>query len=371
MPETEEEVILCSNCGSEDADTYQSYGSESNIYYCHHCFDEATTSCNSCGTLMINMTATREYQRVGSIVGASNRDYAETEDTGNLLCDRCWSYCENCESVYEYEDNMCSCCNEQNIHNYSYRPVYKFYDSIGGLVVADRYPKMGKLYMGLEIELEKVLYEMDTFYRVSGEKYEPPTFMYAKHDGSLDDEGVEFVTMPATIDAIEKRFPWEAFEALHKAGARGWGYQSCGMHIHLSRTAFLPSHLYKFMKFQLVNYNQCIRFAGRVSDFAWWDNDTMMQMRRKTSEYCKGYTYGERYSAINNSPRNTIELRYFRSNILKDGIMRNVQWVQAIYDYTKQMNISVFKQNRWEFDKFVSFVQDNGYTFVSDYMERW
>jgi hypothetical protein len=164
--------------------------------------------------------------------------------------------------------------------------------------------------------------------------------------------------MPATLAAFEYRFPWEAFEWMHANGGRGWAYEYCGMHIHVSRSAFSPSHLYKFMKFQSSNDTICSEFAGRdYNSFARWDNESMEKIRLNTKEYLNGAAYAERYSAINVTPRNTIELRYFRSNITKEGILRNAQWVNAIYEYTKQMNIAVPRLNRWNYEPFIEFLE--------------
>jgi hypothetical protein len=225
--------------------------------------------------------------------------------------------------------------------------------------------------MGLEIEVAKAFYYMTEFYHKSSENYEDPRFIYAKEDASIGSDGVEFVTMPATLKAIETMFPWESFERLQQLGARAWGYDRCGMHIHVSRSAFSPSHLYKFMKFQLMNDTLCIAYAGRESGFAHWYNSTMEDVKSKTSQYCKTSTYGERYSAINITPRATIELRYFRSNITKEGILRNVQWVDAIYEYTKTMNITTPRLNRWNYEPFFEFLNNQPkYNLAAKYVER-
>jgi hypothetical protein len=125
------------------------------------------------------------------------------------------------------------------------------------------------------------------------------------------------------------------------------------------------------MKFQLMNDALCIAYAGRESNFANWYNDTMEEVKSKTSQYCKTYTYGERYSAINVTPRTTIELRYFKSNINKEGILRNAQWVDAIYEYTKIMNITTPRLNRWNYEPFIEFLNNQPkYNLAAKYVER-
>jgi hypothetical protein len=298
--------------------------------------------------------------------------YGQAQDSENYVCSDCWYTCSECDTIWEYEDNMLECCvDSRKIHNYSYRPTYKFYDMQNSSLVSSYYPKPNRIYMGFEIELVRASRLVDSFYANANENFDDPRFMYLKEDASISEQGVEFVTMPATLDAFELRFPWEAFDNLYKGGARGWGYESCGMYIHVNRSAFMPSHLYKFMKFQIENYDKCISFSGRHSFFGQWDNETMGEMGEDTGKFCKGYVSAERYSAINVTARTTIELRYFRSNITKDGIIRNAQWVDAIYEYTKQMSIIAPRAERWSWRKFTEFVKDNSrYSVMYEYLRR-
>jgi hypothetical protein len=46
---------------------------------------------------------------------------------------------------------------------------------------------------------------------------------------------------------------------------------------------------------------------------------------------------GDRYVAINFQNHATVELRYFKGNILKAAILKNIEFVQSMYDYTKQL----------------------------------
>lgn len=364
MPTAEPIAMMeaCSNCSRiVNTQAMNLAWNSSNYRICDHCFNLYIQTCVTCGA----RCAYDPLSLINVSMGLSEYAYAyQADDTSETICNDCSYMCSNCDCVYQYEDNYNECCEERHrtssvVHDYGYRPAYEFLSVIPGTQTIRRTMRPGryKLYMGFEIELANARNLMGEFYDKSYESFENPRFIYAKLDASIGTNGVEFVTMPATLDAFNMTFPWETFKYMHSMGARGWAYESCGMHIHVSRTAFTPSHLYKFMKFHSMNDSLCIEFAGRNSGFARWDNDSMEQIRHNTKEYLGAGSYAERYSAINVLPRSTIELRYFRSNINKNGILRNAQWVDAIYEYTKQMNITVPRLNRWNYEPFLEFME--------------
>ena len=364
MPVAEPIAMMqqCNNClRIVNTQAMNASRNSSSYRICNDCFNVYIQTCATCGSPCAYDT----LSLVCVNMGISRYALAyEADDTSETICHDCSYTCTNCDSVYQYEDSYNECCEERHngsswIHDYSYRPKYEVLSGIPGTQTIRKNvrPHMYKLYMGFEIELAHTRNLMENFYYKSNELFENPRFIYAKSDASIGPNGVEFVTMPATLDAFAMQFPWETFEWMHSMGARGWAYESCGMHIHVSRTAFTPSHLYKFMKFQSANDSLCIEFAGRDSGFARWDNDSMEKIRLNTKEFLGAGSYAERYSAINILPRNTVELRYFRSNINKNGILRNAQWVDAIYEYTKQMNITVPRLNRWNYEPFIKFME--------------
>ena len=369
MPAQQSLSLSCVGCQTlRTGEHYPNNGVEieaTESFICWNCWDNNVRSCDSCGRNfeMNGGDYNAEVLRAASVVNFIG--YAITEDTDATICNECSYSCE-CGTRFEYEENSWECCEENSrlVHNYSYSPTFRFYEmTLGRNLVHKMYPRNGKLYMGFEIELAYATNSLVTFYDKANESYDSPRFMYVKDDASIGYNGAEFVTMPATMEAFEYAFPWDAFKAMHDEGVRGWAYNSCGMHIHLSRSAFMPSHLYKFMKFQTVNQDYCIAFSGRHSSFGQWDNDTMIDMNEKPSKYCKGYTPAERFSAINVTPRSTIELRYFKSNITRDGILRNAQWVDALYEYTKSMSITVPRANRWHWSRFITFLNNNNNTY--------
>jgi hypothetical protein len=326
---------------------------------CNECRETHLRFCEVCGQ------AGLEYGTPSSIMtalGMSRWDLLVYSDQDAArLCAGCSTSCDECGEIYSSEDGAYECCSQDeqsnSLHYYSWKPNYWFHS----LAEKKRWAKPGVLYMGLEIEIEKCSNYVNEMAERAGESWWEPTFFYFKSDGSLMDEGAEMVTMPATMDAIKAIFPWEGLEWLHSQGARSFGYSSTGFHIHVSKSAFQPSHMYKFIKFQLKNVTLCEKIAQRSeSHWASFDNQDMIQARESmTKDYAEGKRRNNiRYSALNFSPHETVELRYFKGNILPSAINRNIEFVQSLYDYTKQMTARDYIQHKWSVQAYYSYVQE-------------
>jgi hypothetical protein len=316
----------------------------SNIHdaMCLKCEENLIARCGSCGDSYINESETDSAcVRRANAIGIQSENFYTAADTGEYVCGGCVYWCGNCNEAYHYEDGMLDCCESenQNIHNYGYRPYFMYYrvDDSSELRVSSR-AEPGVLYMGAEIEICKIDDMVTDFL----ERCEPEgrDFVYFKEDASISPEGAELVTMPATLEGFEKVFPFEQLDWARKYGARSFYYSSCGFHIHVSRSAFTPSHMWKFVRFQLNNPYLCQRVAQRdESSYASWHFDD--SEKQSLPEYVKGTkSNGRRYLAINFQNHDTVELRYFKGNILRSAIMKNMEFVQSIYDYTKTMTIA-------------------------------
>ncbi len=64
------------------------------------------------------------------------------------------------------------------------------------------------------------------------------THIYCKHDGSLDD-GFEIVTHPMTLEYHRNSMPWDCMlNELRDMGYLSHKANTCGLHIHVNRSAF-------------------------------------------------------------------------------------------------------------------------------------
>jgi hypothetical protein len=311
---------------------------------CSECETECFASCDGCGVngFSSDMLNHSTYTRVTNANVVPIIQFYYPDDSCDTRCDYCVFSCENCGTIYADDENSLECCdsnyNNGVVHNYSYRPMYYFFrtDEQGSLVqrtLADD----GVLYMGIELEVAKMnSLALEFNNRLSPDEQ---SFLYMKEDGSIGPDGVELVTMPATIQAFSEMFPFEALDWARSFGARSFAYSSCGFHIHVSRSAFTATHMWKFIKFQLNNPALCQRVAQRdESSYASWYYED--DERRSLPDYVKGKkSNGRRYLAINFQNHATVELRYFKGNILEAAILKNLEFVQSLYDYTKELSV--------------------------------
>ena len=312
---------------------------------CDSCDFEHTIECQNCGEHSFdgNSLPYQERRRL-TAHGVPYTTFINCHDSGEYVCQDCVYNCDNCGTYYQWEDSTYECCRDSSVINsYCYRPVPIFYsvtsDTVVGQSRANRDANgLSDLYMGVELEIAKMSALAGDFDSMLSPKSRD--FVYMKEDGSLGPDGVELVTMPATLDAFKKMFPFSELDWARLSGARSYAYPACGFHIHVSRSAFTATHLWKFVRFQLQNASLCQRIAQRgENSYASWYYEESEQ--RSIPDYVKGKkSNGRRYLAINFQNTNTVELRYFKGNILRGAILKNLEFVQSMYEYTRDMTVS-------------------------------
>lgn len=302
--------------------------------------------------------------------------------SGTYVCDECGWQCEDCNEWHEAEHEADECCNPDRqcdecgewyefpveasrccggrlVHDYSWNPQFRFFGDNGALSHATN----GILYLGVELEMEHALEHMQEFYDNADESYEHPQFVWAKHDGSLGDYGVELVTHPATLDAFRSNFPFRALEMLNERGARSYGTGTCGMHIHVARSAFQDApHVWRFVKLQTWNVAMCETVAQRPScEWARWTSDGSIDNSGESlPAMIKGKSSNHaRYVALNFQNRETIELRYFRGNLRSDAIRARVEFVHAMWEYTRNLTVRDVRANALRTEPFMAWIRAN------------
>lgn len=312
-------------------------------------------------------------------------------------CDNCDEWvgigyeCAACEESepsrgvdYLQVDCDCRVPNTKPIHNYSCKPPLTFFGS-----------PSNKLFIGLELETEvrRKLSEGAVYMNEAlGE------FGQLKSDGSIGydenrnqrHQGFEIVTMPVDLAGWQDETGFfESIEYLRKNfDARAWDGQNCGIHLHLSRDAFeAGSHIHRFLKLAYGNAQTFSKFAGRVNpNYATWGDCTTLDhygqshitfankmerqhTRRNGYDRNEGYfgARGERHSAINLTNRDTIELRFFRGNLRKEGILRNIELAHAMVEYTRGMAFKDVQLGLLDWEWFEAYINDNNGLYPNAY----
>lgn len=300
---------------------------------CRSCYSQAMRNdeffdCTWCGRTLLNESLAWEDDRINTCYSCEDR-----VDT----CDDCGTYYDN-EGERHYHEV---------IQDYGTRPRPRFYPD-------DKQP----YYLGYELEVE-VDDDWDKYsiaeelLRNVNKSLTDNKYLYLKEDGSLDN-GFEIVTHPFTLE-YHQQFDLSFLERLTSCGVRSWERDTCGFHVHVSRSAFTSrvmgkrtsrynkAHEMRFTSLFYLNRDKFIRFAGRQSnDYASFFSDDAPSVTSHILRKTKGHE-DTRFQAVNIQNSNTIEVRIFRGSLKKERVLANLELVHACVEYTRNLNESVAK----------------------------
>ena len=293
------------------------------------------------------------------------RTYDDSRDwDGETYCEGCYDNntyeCENCgEMQWRYNDHDCSEDDDSLIHSYSYRPSPYFFGN-------------GKYHFGFELEVEARRNS-----RYDGARIVTNYLggrVYIKDDGSLSD-GFEIVTHPHTLETYHNEFDWKVLDTLREEGYRSWNTSTCGLHVHVSRTAFgngdpwayplsdeersrrilsRQAHELRFMKLIYDNQRQVERIAGRSNNsYATFEDKGNLVRKIKL-----GHQNSGRYSAINTENDETIEIRVFKGSLRKERVLSAIEFVHACVEYTRTVKVTS-KNHALSWLKFTGYISNN------------
>ena len=346
--------LWCHNCASycercEDGMSNDDSLTVDNESWCQYCHENYSYYCENC-------------------CDSSSESTTYVGDTP--YCESCFSancyYCDDCDESY-HNDYPCE-CNESDtvegkccrgyrasgtIHDYSCKPAPIFKGT-----------SKHKMYLGFELETE--LPRVDSASAYASRALEGAA--YLKHDGSIS-SGFEIVTHPHTHQQYRENSAllWNTIETLRKDyEARSWDTDTCGLHIHLSRDGFSSgAHLHRFIAFVYHNAPHMMKFAGRKTRFARF-NDVytfdeydrpVFSIKHKVGNPDRNHT--ERYSAVNTQNPHTIELRFFRGTMKTSGVLSALDLAQAMVEYTRELRLDDVKLGALSWEWFADYVVSN------------
>lgn len=317
---------------------------------CQDCHDNLVADCADCGE-----AGTREDMRHidqhGHVCDSCSEDwytcetcdcdvqadYTHSSPSGETMCESCYhdnvSYCEHCEDDYWLHDGpQCDCESESDqatIHGYNYKPDPVFFGNVPN-----------GAFLGLELELECGSGRHSDMAELVRERL--GDYGYLKSDGSLRN-GFEIVTHPASVAEHGARFPWSTLGELVSSGARSWDAGTCGMHVHVSRRTFTGAHLGRFLWLFYNNVDEWQKIAGRDSQqWAPYDDNTRCRIG-KIAKRC--HRPSTRYTAVNLTNTDTVEVRIFRGTLRTDTITGYISAVAAAVEYTRHASAVAVSRN--------------------------
>ena len=218
---------VCSICGrklSENEGT-----SFCDKLLCKECFNQETDICADCGERIWsdNNFGSNDFILCSSCY---NRNYTRCGDCGDviLLSEACYHdgydtpYCDSC---YDSHDEDYCDDEDSDIHSYNYKPEPCFYGQ-------------GELYYGVELEIDDGGENSSKAVDILEIANQEDERIYCKHDGSLCN-GFEIVSHPMTLNYHINDMKWgEIFEEAVDSGYRSHDTDTCGLHVHVNRSAF-------------------------------------------------------------------------------------------------------------------------------------
>jgi hypothetical protein len=239
------------------------------------------------------------------------------------------------------------------IHSYSHKPSPRF--KVGG-----GEDPTARTFFGVELEIDQNSSQGLDRYAVPDLAH--PLF-YCKEDGSLDN-GVELVSHPGTRKWWdEQRGNVESLlQRLSRLGWRSHETRTCGMHVHVSNTAFENSmHIYRFLhliyRYPTLALLVSQRDKRRLNSWATlaYSKKPMLKnkanLRLKSREWNSSESAGH-YDAVNKTSH-TMELRIFNGTLNPTRFYKNLQFCDAALAFTAD-TLNLRRVNALRFTEYVN-----------------
>ena len=288
----------------------------------------------------------------------------EYRDNHYYCCESCGEWFdlerEGCESDDGYY--LCdSCADDYSLENGS---VY--YKDSG--YIQEYHPNIdlhfygeGPKFLGCEYEVQGGGCNSNIAESIFGDYKE----FYCSRDGSLE-EGFEAITHPCSPSHMLSNIDWE--EITKRLSRNDYDdEEGAGFHIHISREHFKSqSHIGKLIRFFSDNYQELVNFGNRTWDTAnKWAEPTDYDEDDKFIDIYSN-AKGERYSAVNVWPSETVEIRLFGCTYRPEVIRSYIQFVDVITDlangFYKDMTFENVRKEATErgYDELINYMNEQG-----------
>jgi len=313
----------CGYCGNYfTSDHLNPINENTSMRFCDDCILRYSHVCDSCGKHTFD-----DYE-------TGNGDY---------LCKTCaqysgkYTFCDECDryfliSVHHFH---------YQIHSASYKPNPIFHGK-----------EKNGLYVGIEIEAENGGdYNNDDIAKELLESFsDNENNFYIKNDGSLN-HGLEVVSHPYTITKILK-CTWlsDVLNMLDSHGFKSHNTSTCGLHVHLSRSAFIDSMHQTRFAWYIYESGYTVPIARRGF------NSYCIKVNKHLSDNHPDNDSQSRYEAVNFENTHTIEVRVFKGTLKLETIYNTLLFLDAVFHWTETVRLPILSSitRDKEFLKFIT-----------------
>ena len=297
----------CTNC-HQGITPYNGFHTPEGGYVCLSC-RRLRVVCDYCGDILTE--------------GEETFSVYSSRTTTQDICRGCFDNNSHCCSQcgrYSIDNDRCPFC-PRDVESYDYWPRLQFYKAKG--------ETKAPYYFGFELEVE----------HEDGPPSPMPAFVFCKDDGSLN-SGYEVVSHPVSPAWIREHKPElkALLTKLKENGAMSYNTRTCGMHVHVSRTAFDGTfHLFKFLEMFYRHAGWTLLISQRKEELLdrWATcGASFGDVIRKAKAKMNGHD--SRYTAVNLENDETVEVRVFRGTLGSTSFFKNLQYVEAIVEFTRE-----------------------------------
>ena len=330
-----QEMYTCNHCGERHP--FEEIINVSGDYLCQSCADELTIICEECG------------RRIYTEDDAGDSNHSLCQD----CCDRYYTFCDHCgvmirnELVYHNDDDdLCEDCYNALVAN---SPIHE-YDYVPELVFHGK----GLRKFGVELEIDEGGKDWDNAKKILNVANENATNLYIKSDGSLDD-GLELVTHPMSLDYHLHEMPWEdILDEAKRLDYRSHSTNTCGLHVHISRMAFGCTYetqeecIARLVFFVEKFWPELLRFSRRTQgQLNRWAARYGMKLNPKDQMYHAKNSCAGRYTAVNLTNADTVEIRLFRGTLKLNTLTATLQLVDHLCEVAVCMSDQELQDMSW------------------------
>jgi hypothetical protein len=284
-----------------------------------------------------------------------------------IICDGCndWTDCDTYHYDEDNDERYCNDCKPKRlILNYGYKPTPIFFFQLGEEKKYFDTINDSRLVFGFELEVENHSEDYSRNELAKALNNQFGDFLYFKEDGSLNN-GFEIVSHPMTYLYFKRHI--NEFKMMltiiKEHGFRSYDYDTCGLHITLSRKAFKHSHFLKFVDFfnNSSNFQLLKAMSQRTPNSQGWARLSQDYDKRTMIDFAKNKGSGqnvERQRALNLQNSNTMEVRLFRGTLKVSSFFKAFESVFSIYDFTHKMTFSGLEITKPEMTEYSKNVRD-------------
>ena len=371
------ELVSCFHCGFTDIsdNMYQRDGNfTEDEFYCDECAQEIKT-CSFCNT---------EYHESNITEGHNNYACQNCiEELDLIICSECEDLVERDNTELWQNEPVCTDCqndiknNLTILHKYEYTPEVLNFHSMTG--------EATNTFYGIELEIDRTeeqeynCYEskedhaLEIHDQANGtDLTEYEKYLYIKKDGSIK-HGMELVTHPCTYSYHIQNMGWKYI--LDECDTQGYSSHdigTCGMHIHISRSAFgtrpgeEEMNIAKLLLFFEINWNNIVKFSRRsqqsITDYC---NRYGLKEGEKPRELLEKAKQSGRYFAVNLKNEKTVEIRIFRGTLKLETFTACLQFTHLITELVSNLKVQQVLDLTWT--DLINIATEKGYNEFIDY----